>query len=196
MIKPQKGWGRKTIAGLLGLVLSVLPGCFKGGSIGAYVGSHAPSSQNQGVVRFDNSTETGIRARAKTKSKVEVEVAYSGHETSYENAIQRDELEVKDLSVSASYPVWSNRTISVNVGAGAVSRSENQTGRILGVPGSVSKDRTSTGWRAGVEARWQPHKNVSVEAGLDFHGFGDGSWESGSYEKSGTTLSVGASYNF
>jgi hypothetical protein len=191
MIKPQKrSLKQKLIGGLAGLILSAT-GCVTGGSVGAFVGSHNPSSQQTGsYVNFDNSTETGIRARAKTKSKIEVEVAYSGHETSYEDVIETDDIKASDLSVSASYPVWNNRTVFVNVGGGIVSRSEAKTLKLIGIPGSDTDNRTATGWKAGVEARWQPHKNVSVEAGLDFHGFDN------SYEKCGTTLSLGASYTF
>jgi len=191
MIIPQKtGLWQKVLA--LGAVIgSALTGCVTGGSVGAFVGSHNPSSQrNPNPIVFDNSTETGIRAKVKTKSKIEAEVAYSGHETSYEDVIETDDIKASDLSVSASYPVWNNRTVFVNVGGGIVSRSEAKTLKLIGIPGSDTDNRTATGWKAGVEARWQPHKNVSVEAGLDFHGFDN------SYEKCGTTLSLGASYTF
>jgi opacity protein-like surface antigen len=193
MIKPQKRSLRQAIVGGIAAVVSaVLPGCFTGGSVGAYVGSHNPSSQrNAGTIIFDNSTETGVTARAETKSKVELKVAYSGHETNWTDGATNEDLEVKDLSVSASYPLWSNGTVSVNAGAGVVSRSETQTESIVGLPGSYVEDRTSTGWKAGVEARWQPHKNVSVEAGVEYHQFGEGS-----YEEAGTTASIGASYTF
>jgi len=194
MKTPKRSLRQKILGGLASLVLSA--GCVTGGSIGAYVGSHNPLSQNQEIIKFDNSTEIGLKARTKTKSKVEVEVAYSGHGTNWTDGNENDDLEASDLSVSASYPLFENKKFSVNAGAGIISRSETQTTILIGLPGSIVKDRTSTGWKAVVEARYSPCKNVSVEAGLDFHGFGDGSWESGSYEKSGTTLSLGASYNF
>jgi opacity protein-like surface antigen len=189
-IQQKRSLRQKLIGGLAGLVLSA--GCVTSGSVGAFVGSHNPTSQrNPGTIIFDSSIETGIRGRAKTKSKVEVEVAYSGHKTNWTDGFENDDLEANDLSVSASYPLFSNEKFSVNAGAGVVSRSEKKDITIIGWPGHDIHNTSSTGWKAGVEARYQPHKNVSVEAGLDFHGFGDGS-----YEKSGTTLSLGASYNF
>jgi opacity protein-like surface antigen len=197
MIIPQKtGLWQKVLA--LGAVIgSALTGCVTGGSVGAFVGSHNPSSQkNYGTIIFDNSIETGIRGRIKTESDVEIEVDYSGHKTNWTDGFENDDLEASDLSVCASYPVWRNGKVSVNANAGLISRSETQTTTIIGLPGNSVEDRTSTGWKAGIEARWQPYKNVSVEAGLDFHGFSEGSNKKWSYEKSGTTLSVGASYNF
>ena len=197
MRKQQKrSLKQKLIGGLAGLVLSAT-GCVTGGSAGAFVGSHNPISQkNYGIIVFDNSIETGIRARAKTESKVEVEVAYSGHKTNWTDGHEYDDLEASDLSISVLYPVRNNDKWSVNVGAGIISRSETQTSKIIGIPITDIENRTSTGWKAGVEARYTPNKNFSVETGLDFYGFKEGNNDNWSYEKSGITLSLGASYNF
>jgi opacity protein-like surface antigen len=187
---PRKGFGKKLGAGLCALVSSVA-GCFSGGSVEGFVGSHAPTSQRATTVEAGNSIDYGVRAKVKTKAKVGFEVGFSGHEATGENAVQINEVEAQDVSVGVSYPIWSNETVSVDVNAGAKTRTESETVESKIIPFSYSEDRSASGWYAGVGVEWKPVQHLSVGARVDWQGFGEGS-----YEEAGNTASVSVGYSF
>jgi len=175
---------KKALIGLTALVA----GCSSSGFVTPNLGINLPTATRG--IEFDNALTYGVRGGVKTKKGVEIEAGYRGHNTSYEDAIQRNELEANDLSIGVSYPVWNNGKVSVNVNGEVISRSEDETlfdnfGNPL-----YSESRTSTGFGVGVGARFQAGKG-SVDARLTYEGFGEGS-----YEESGLNLSAGYRFEF
>jgi len=179
------GFFRKALIGLTALVA----GCSSSGFVTPNLGINFP--KNRWLTEFDSALTYGVRGGVKTKKGVEIEVGYRGHNTSYEDAVQRNELEANDLSIGVSYPVWSNGKVSVNVNGEVISHAEKEACWLIGIPGSeLTENRSSTGFGVGVGARFQAGKG-SVDARLTYEGFGEGG-----YEESGVRQEFGYHFSF
>jgi hypothetical protein len=121
-------------------------GCVQGVTVTPEVGYHQPT--NQRSLEFGSSAVYGISAGVEFDNGIEVTANYNGHNTSYEDAIQRNEIQASDLSARVSVPFWrrAGHKIAGFLGIG----SRNQTETMTWVGPTISEDTTSSLLSAGV----------------------------------------------
>jgi len=164
---------QKASLGLVSLAAIALGavGCVKG-TVTPELGYHQPTSQR--FQEFDSSTTYGIRGGVEFDNGLEVEVAYDGHETVYENAIQRNDIEASDLGVRVSVPLWKRAGQKLAAFLGLGKRKQKETMTWVGP--TITEDTTADVLGVGVSYEKDLGKGA-LGAELEAINVGEGSYE-------------------